>query len=220
MNTLRAAPRHFPKDRPAPAPRHGAFLREFLRNPAGTAAIAPSSHALALRMIEDIDLAAARSIVEFGPGSGAFTRAMLDRLPSGWLVGEGGQGRFIAIEYNPRMAEIVQYDAPRADVVVESAANIEKVCAERGIQPGTLDAVISGLGFASFPNELTTSILEAVHRMLRPGGRFRTFTYHVSLLKREAWYSRSEMRRIFSRVEHSRAVWGNLPPAFVYRCTK
>jgi phospholipid N-methyltransferase len=197
-----------------------AFLREFLRNPAATAAIAPSSRALAARMVEDIDLAACRSIVEFGPGSGPFTRAILDRLPVGWLASEGGQGRFIAIEFNPRMAEIIARDLPRATVVTDSAANLERICADHTIAPGTLDAIVSGLGFAAFPNTLTTSILEAAARALRPGGHFRTFTYHVSLIKRNAWHLRAEMNRLFTRVECGRAVWGNLPPAFVYRCVK
>ena len=197
-----------------------AFVREFLRNPAATASVVPSSRKLTERMIEGVDLAACRAIVEFGPGSGVMTGVMLDRLPRGWMASEGGQGRFIAVEFNPRMAETVAREHPRAIVATESAADIERICASQGITPGTLDVVISGLGWASFPPELTTQILEATARTLRPGGHFRTFAYHIGLLKKNAWHLRSELRRLFGSVEMSRGVWANLPPAFVYRCAK
>ncbi len=197
-----------------------SFIREFFRNPAATAAIAPSSRVLADRMVRGIDLGACSSIVEFGPGSGVFTRAMLDRIPHGWARSEGGAGTFIAIEYNRRMARAVAREFPRATVVIDSAANIEKHCGAQGIAPGTLDAVISGLGWASFPPPLTTEILEATARMLRPGGHFRTFAYHVGLVKRNAWHLRSELRRLFGEVEMAHGAWANLPPAFIYRCTK
>ena len=68
-------------------------------------------------MVEDIDLAHCTSIVEFGPGSGVVTRVMLERLPHGWLRSEGGQGTFIAVEFNPRMAQTVAHDFRRAAIV-------------------------------------------------------------------------------------------------------
>lgn len=196
------------------------FVREFLRDPAATASVVPSSRKLTERMLEGIDLPACLSIVEFGPGSGVMTRMMLDRLPHGWTASEGGHGRFIAVEFNPRMAELVAHEHPRAIVATASAADIERICASHGIAPGTLDVVISGLGWASFPPQLTTQILEATARTLRPGGHFRTFAYHIGLLKKNAWHLRSELRRLFGSVEMSRGVWANLPPAFVYRCVK
>jgi phosphatidylethanolamine/phosphatidyl-N-methylethanolamine N-methyltransferase len=198
-----------------------SFVREFLRNPAATAAIAPSSRILAKRMIDGIDLGACRSIVEFGPGSGVMTRAVLESLPDGWFARDThAGGTFIAIEYNPRMAAIVAAEFPQAIVAADSAANIERLCAQHGVKAGTLDAVISGLGWASFPPSLTTQILEATARTLRPGGHFRTFAYHVGLLKKNAWHLRAELKRLFGTVETAHGAWANLPPAFVYRCVK
>ena len=197
-----------------------AFVREFIRNPSTTAAIAPSSRKLAGRMIEGLDFASMRSIVEFGPGSGVFTRAVLERLPRGWLAGEGGKGRFIAIEFSAGMATLVREQFPRVTVVNGSAEHVQSICADNGIGPGQLDAVVSGLGWASFPPELTTRILEATWNTLRPGGQFRTFAYHLGLLMPGARHFRAEAQRLFGEVSASRGVWANLPPAFVYRCTK
>ena len=53
------------------------LLRAFLAYPVRTGAIAPSSRFLAARMIEDMRLSEAGVVVELGPGTGAFTRAIL-----------------------------------------------------------------------------------------------------------------------------------------------
>lgn len=196
------------------------FLAEFLRNPRATASVAPSSRFLADRMIADLDFSKITSIVEFGPGSGPFTRVLLERLPKNWHRSQGGKGVFIAIEFNPALAEVVREKFPSVIVAAESAANVEQICARQGILPGQLDVIISGLGYVSFPKDLTTQILEAAHRMLRPSGEFRTFGYHVGLMLPGAWHLRSELERLFSSARMQRGAWRNLPPAFMYRCVK
>lgn len=215
----------------------GAFFREFVRHPLQTAAIAPSSAALAQAMVRELDFSRIRCLVEFGPGMGVFTKAALAAMPPGWLRSEGGQGVFIAIEFNPHMAQRVATEHPGATVVHDSAENILAIAQRHGFGPGEVDCVISGLGFVSFPPALCTSILEATHRALRPGpasgahaskaqfpsggiGEFRTFSYHVAQFLPGAWHFRREIRRIFrlSRTQHG--AWLNIPPAFVYRCVK
>ena len=171
-------------------------------------------------MVEDFDFDSAKAVVEFGPGMGTFTNAILDELPPGWLAAEGGKGRFIAIEFNRRMAVMFRRNYPGVSLHHDDAANVVDICLEEGVKPGTVDCVISGLGWPSFSDEVRTRILEATHKVLRPGGEFRTFGYHCGLLMRGAWHFRSEVRRLFREVEVGRVVWGNMPPAFVYRCVK
>lgn len=62
------------------------FLTAFLRAPFSTGAIAPSSCALAPQMIAGVDLARARTVVEVGPGTGAFTGAILQACGEDTLV--------------------------------------------------------------------------------------------------------------------------------------
>jgi len=209
--------------------RHGsrglAFLREFLKNPNRTAAIAPSSPRLAERMLSGLDLAPMRSIVEYGPGTGVFTRAVLERLPDGWLSGctdrPGLDGRaFVAVEFNPELARFVKESFPTVCVENESAERVEAICARHGIAPGELDLIISGLGWVGFEPGLCTRMLEATHRMLRPGAEFRTFGYHLGLVMPHAGHFRREIKRLFSTVHTTKSVWANLPPAFVYVCRK
>ncbi|MBX3407279.1 MAG: methyltransferase domain-containing protein [Phycisphaeraceae bacterium] len=203
-----------------------AFLREFIRHPGRIGAIAPSGRALAAAMVRGIDFRSVRAVVEFGPGTGVFTRAVLDAMPHDWLDPRqsgragNGRGRFIAIEFNTKMAAAVRSQYPEALVVNDDAANVEGICRREGIEPGTVDAIISGLAWTSIPEQPRRRILEATHRVLKPGGEFRTFTYQASMLVRSAWIFRRLLRDTFSEVHVGRVVWANMPPAFVYRCVK
>jgi len=57
------------------------FAEQALADIHSTAAIAPSSRFLARAMVEPLAIDC-RRVVEFGPGTGAMTRALLDRLPA------------------------------------------------------------------------------------------------------------------------------------------
>jgi len=200
--------------------RRATFFREFLRAPGKVGSIAPSSPTLARRMLAGIDFAKVSVVVEFGPGVGTFTRAVLDRLPHGWLASEGGRGRFIAIELSHAMAEMIRREHPGITVHTGSAADVVEICKSEGVEPGMVDCVVSGIAWTTLPDGVRTQILESTSRALRSGGEFRTFGYYSGLVLRGAWHLRSELRRLFGDVNMSRAVWANLPPAFVYRCVK
>ena len=55
------------------------FLMQYILHPRTTGAIFPSSKKLACKMIESIDFNNCECIVEFGPGTGAFTEELLKR---------------------------------------------------------------------------------------------------------------------------------------------
>src|SRR3972149_1232869 len=57
------------------------FSAEALANFQTTSAVAPSSRYLIRAMLAPLPLARARAVVEFGLGTGAITRALLDSLP-------------------------------------------------------------------------------------------------------------------------------------------
>lgn len=200
--------------------RWAAFLKEFIRSPRDIGAVAPSSRRLAAAMLRDLDLKSAHAVVEYGPGTGIFTRAVLDELGPRWLADGEPPRRFVAIEHNRKMVDMLRADHPEVTVVHDSAANVIEVCRNSGIAPGTVDCIVSGLGWASFTDALRTEILEATAKVLKPGGRFHTFAYQTGFLIPGSWHFRSEIKRLFSEVRTGRVVWGNLPPAFVYQCVK
>ena len=54
---------------------------------------------------------------------------------------------------------------------------------------------------------------------LRPGGRFATFAYVPAAQLPPGRRFRALLESCFARVETTRVVYWNFPPAFVYRCT-
>jgi phosphatidylethanolamine/phosphatidyl-N-methylethanolamine N-methyltransferase len=193
----------------------GRMLREFLADPLGTAAVAPSSQALAHRMLEGLDFAHIQSIVEFGPGTGVFTKATLDRCTES----PHPSRQFLAIERNLRLASELSENLPGGVRIVHGdAREVQSLCAQHSLPP--VDLVVSGLGWPSIPQSPRDAILEATHAVLRPGGEFRTFGYHIGLCMPGAWAFRKTCSRLFASMTISPVVWGNMPPAFVYRCIK
>src|SRR5262249_58521874 len=96
------------------------FLREFVSNPTATGAIAPSSASLAQEMIRDIGLERATAVLEYGPGTGAFTPYIVERIsPSCKLV---------AIELNPRFVAQFRMRFPSVTLHNGSVAEAREIC--------------------------------------------------------------------------------------------
>jgi phosphatidylethanolamine/phosphatidyl-N-methylethanolamine N-methyltransferase len=187
-----------------------AFLREFLRNPGAVGAIAPSSPSLAREMVRQAGVLQARTIVEFGPGTGAFTREIVKQAVP--------EARFLAIERNPTLARILQQELPSVRVCHDSVENLGAILHREGI--GQVDCILSGLPWAAFSEQLQDRLLEEACRNLAPRGRFVTFAYLQGLLLPAGRRFARKIRRKFAHTEKSPVVWRNLPPAFVYRCQR
>jgi phospholipid N-methyltransferase len=201
------------------AGRRLTFVKEFIKAPGEVAAVSPSSRRLAQKMIEGLDFSTARVVVEYGPGLGTFTDAIVEEIERAADPATGhAPCRLIAIERNERLAQMIRERHPGVSLHHDDAANVRAICRDEGFE--SVDYVVSGLGWPSFSDDLRTRILEATAAVLRPGGEFRTFGYHVGLMMRGAWHFRRTVRRLFSEVTISKVVWANMPPAFVYRCVK
>jgi phosphatidylethanolamine/phosphatidyl-N-methylethanolamine N-methyltransferase len=186
------------------------FFSEFLRDPAKIGAVAPSSPALAREMVSEIDLPKASVVVEYGPGTGSFTREIAGRL--------GPEAFFVAIESNPRMASAFRTRFPKVSLVEESAVNAPAILERLGAEKA--DCVVSGLPWAAFSDSAQDRLLDSTLSALRDGGRFTTFAYLQGLTLPAGRRFRRKLAQRFSEVGRSRVVWRNLPPAFVYRCVK
>ncbi len=186
------------------------FLREYFLRPGTIGAVMPSSKSLAEEMISWLELDAATAILEYGPGTGPFTEALLPRLPPAC--------RFVMIELNPVFAELLREKFPGRTIVQDSVARARTICDQHGI--GFADSIVSGLPWASFPAALQQECLDAMMTVLRPGGQFVTFAYLPAMVTPAARRFRRMLGRYFSTVSTSRTIWENLPPAFVYRCRR
>jgi phosphatidylethanolamine/phosphatidyl-N-methylethanolamine N-methyltransferase len=134
----------------------------------------------------------------------------LGRMPAG--------ARFVAIELNGRLAELFRRRHPAVTLVEDSVANVEAICKKLGL--ASVDCIVCGLPWASFPESLQTRILEQMMSVMSPHGQFVTFAYLQGLLLPAGRRFAELLPRYFSHVSKSRTVWLNLPPAFVYQCQR
>ncbi|MBW9075627.1 class I SAM-dependent methyltransferase [Agrobacterium deltaense] len=182
---------------------HFRFVRSLLADPRRVAAIAPSGEALARLMTSEI-LPSKGPVLELGPGTGVFTRALLDRglSPADLTLVEQG-GEFI---------HRLEREFPGARVLRMDATDLND---QELFELGSVAAVISGLPLLSMPPRKVVTILTTAFSYLQPGAAFYQFTYS---------YRCPVRRRILDSLGlKNRRIGGtmrNLPPASVYEITR
>ena len=184
------------------------FLAQFRSAPRSVGAIVPSSRELAEAMIAPIDFAAARVIVEFGPGTGVMTTAIAKRL--------GPDTHYVGVEINETFCRTLTLRFPHLHFFNRGAQDIKEILAELGVE--SVDAIVCGLPWASLPIDLQARIMGAIGQVLRPGGIFVTFAYLQGLVMPAAGMLRRRLKAQFTTVKTTKIVWRNMPPAFAYIC--
>ncbi|MBC7156788.1 MAG: methyltransferase type 12 [Rhodobacteraceae bacterium] len=175
------------------------FLGEALRNPAEVVALAPSSAATARRMTAGLERVAG-TVIEIGPGTGVFTRAILARGVA--------PERLVLLETNARFCAELARAFPGVHVINRPAQ------AMHALGLAQVGAVISGVPVLARPT-IQRDILGQAFRLLAPEGFLTQITY--SPLPPVGRAVRAELGLA---VEHLGTVWGNLPPAQVFRFTR
>ena len=176
----------------------GVFT-EFLKHPRKIGAIAPSGKHLSAKMMIPIDFTSAKVIIEYGPGTGSFTKELIARRKPGTVL--------ILIEQNKVFCEQLRasFDSlPNLFIMHGSAENVGQYLEACGVH--SADYIVSGLPFTSLPAAVSDNILNATKLVLGQDGKFITFQY--SLVKKKF------MEKYF-QVMNCRRVIKNLPPAFV-----
>ena len=183
-----------------------SFLSEFFRNWQTVGAVAPSSPALAERMMAAAEVSKARHILELGPGTGAFTAAIRAAMPA--------DASYLGIEINAAFAEQLRQRFDGMSFEVAGAQEFDFSAYLAGKPP--IDVIVSGLPWAAFPPDLQEAILGNVLPNLRAGGCFATFAYFGFHWLSSGRRFRQLLRQRLPGVKTSPVIWGNLPPAFVY----
>lgn len=180
-----------------------AFLKQFWQEKKMVGAMSPSSKYLAHKMLRNIDFKKAKVLVELGPGTGVFTKKILDAMnPDAKLLVFELNDNF----YNQLKEEI--HDN-RMILIHDSAEFIQKYLKEAGFL--NTDYVISSLPLANFPNKIKAAVLNASYDSLKNQGKYIQFQYSLN--------SRKALEERFESV-HIAFTPLNFPPAFVYTCIK
>ncbi len=187
------------------------FYRELLGRTREVGAFMKTSSAVARAVAEPLSAySPPRRVLEVGPGTGALTRALVERL--------GPEDRLVLCEINERFADVLRRDFSSARVFqgdVEALPGDER-----------FHVIVSSLPFMNFEPEKVRRILSSYERRLEPGGTISSFDYWANgvrvHLARGA--ERRRLRAVQRAVEEfharheyaSRVVAWNLPPARVH----
>ncbi len=176
------------------------FLRAWIADPIRLGSITPSSSALASLITSEIT-PQTTPVVELGPGTGVFTKALLARgVPP---------DRLLLVEREAKFAEMLRERFPGVGVLTMDATDLGRAQLFGG-EP--VKAVISGLPFLSMPKRAIMGVLDGAFAHLGPDGSFYQFTYGA-----RCPVPRLVLERLGLKAVRIGRTFSNFPPATVYR---
>ncbi|MCL1634095.1 methyltransferase domain-containing protein [Luteimonas sp. SX5] len=179
------------------------MLRQWLKHPRRTAAIAPSGPELATAMVAELP-PDTRRVIELGGGTGALTKAL---LAHGIAAAD-----LLVVELNEAMHARLQRRFPQARNVLGDARQLREIAAAQGfVGEGAADAIVSGLGMLSMDRKLQRDIYAAAFDCLRGDGRLIQFTYGP-----QPPLADEVARELGLAAMRGAFVLRNVPPATVY----
>jgi phospholipid N-methyltransferase len=154
-------------------------------------------------VLKQVDWEKARVIVEYGPGVGAFTSRLLERMRP--------DARLIAFEINPEFYQYLNtsFNDPRLLFVRESAADVDTVLERLGYSHA--DYIISGIPFKTLTPPLRDEIVRKTHSVLRPNGSFLVYQFSSAVLP--------YLEKVFGRVSRDFELL-NILPAQLFYCAR
>lgn len=173
-----------------------------LTHPRQVGAIWPTSKHAVNDLLDLAEFSEAGIVVEFGTGTGVYTREILRRLRP--------DGRFLSFELDPDLAAAVssRLDDPRLRIVNDSAEHAARYVAEH-TGGKKADILVSSVPFTSLPAGVRDGLMDAARDVLKPGGRMLVLQYSNAVL--------GDLKRFFGPVRR-RISPINLPPAFLFAC--
>lgn len=179
--------------------RRVLFLRSMISHPREVGAVWPTSRWAVRDLLDMGDLPRARTVVEFGIGTGVYTSEILKRLQP--------DATFLAFEIDPDLASAAaaRLEDPRLRVINDSAENVENY-----LDGAKADFIVSSVPFTSLPVDVRHSLLDAARNALAPGGRMLVLQYSTTVLP--------DLERLFPSIKR-RLSPVNIPPAFLFACS-
>ena len=175
------------------------FLQEWLGNPRKTGSVVPSSRLLAAAMARWLPANRESYVLELGPGTGMVTQALLRRGLR--------EEKLVAIEHNPKMAQLLRERFPRAHIITGDACHLDQLLGRRLEPIESVGAVISSLPLLNFSEAQAGALVDKIRGVLEPQGKWVQYSYGIHRLRPRGASN--------FHLHASKIVWFNLPPARV-----
>lgn len=179
------------------------LFRRFLASPLKVAYVLPSSKALVKRVLDKMDFAKARVLVEFGAGEGCYTRELAKRLAP--------EAKLLVFELDEHLADHLRRQFRHDDRVVvysQDAATFRDELHKLGFRQA--DYVVSGIPFSYLEPKKKKEILRAVHEGLTTEGQFIVYQVTPELKAHTRMFAAHEVEYFLA----------NIPPMFIVACHK
>ncbi len=189
--------------RPSSSRQTLVFAQNFLKHPKMIGSLIPSSRFLVGRLLQQVDWNRTKVVVEYGPGVGTITGAILQRLPTDAVL--------ITIEMNEEFVQLLreQNRDSRLQVVHGSAADVRRVLNSFGHRGA--DYIISGIPYTTLPEEERVRVMHESRAALNPDGTLLIYQFTRAVLpylRREFGYVRTDFEPL------------NVLPAQLFACEK
>jgi len=186
------------------------FFKAFIRHPSAIGSIIPSSPNLAREIIKNIELDSSDTIIELGPGTGAFTNYIQQIIPE--------TSAYIGIEREPRFVKMLHKCFPELLFVNGMAAKAQELFKETGRLPAKV--IISSLPFSTQEKSDQIANIESINQLMLPGCMFKTIQYVHSYMFPSAIHFRRKMSELFGNHHRSQIIIKNVPPAYILTWTR
>ncbi len=178
-----------------------AYLKSFFKDK-DVASVTPTSKICVRHVCRPIDFEKDITIVEYGAGSGVFSRYLLQNMSA--------DSKLAVFETNDILFEkLKDIDDPRISFYQDSVEFVNKVLPKEIV--GKTDFIISGIPFSFLDDKVKSSVLDQSYQLLREGGKF--LAYQTS------GHLEEPLRQTFGNV-NTEWEWRNIPPMTVYEATK
>jgi phospholipid N-methyltransferase len=135
-------------------------------------------------------------VLELGAGTGSITESILSKLAD--------PAQLTAVEMDSELCAILKNKFP--DIKICQNDIHEILC-----QEDNFDFIFSGIPFAAMDKTRRQQIFHLIRERLSPGGSFVMFQYSI--------LTRKELHTIFGNLKTELTPL-NIPPAFVFTCTR
>lgn len=177
------------------------FFKSWVDKPKAMGAVLPTSGVTARRMASLIREGTTAPVLELGPGTGAITKAILQRIDR--------PENLYSVEYTEDFLPQLRQDYPGVNFLHGDAFDLDNVLAP--FKPEPFDAIISAIPMLNFPVEKRVALLDDLFGRLLPGRPVVQISYSPASPIPPNWATYS--------VEPLEWVMRNVPPArlWVYR---
>jgi phosphatidylethanolamine/phosphatidyl-N-methylethanolamine N-methyltransferase len=201
---------------------YGIFLKQFVEQFHTTGAVMPSGKSLAAALCRFVGASAApQRILEVGPGTGAVTTTLVERMRD--------EDHLCLIEINQTFVTHLKTAFQERPPLRAKAHRVDVIHGrlEDLTDDGRYDLIVSGLPLNNFSVTAVEQILDGFGRLLKPGGVLSFFEY-IAMRSMKSWVSSKDERErlraiggLLHRTLDGREiqrdwVWPNVPPAWVH----